>query len=176
VWRDEELIPFQQLIATYAVPVVMTSHLINTQLDPSGTPATFSKAMITDTLRGDLKFDGVAMTDALEMGAIQALYTLPDTVQKAFACGHDLLCFSFNQAALGKGLPAAHQGNDALIDICTAAVQEALDNGLLTALQLNTSERRLDALKVQLRAYDADFWQGSQADAPSQVSHRVRRG
>jgi beta-N-acetylhexosaminidase len=58
--------------------------------EPEKTPATFSSRIITDLLRNELSFDGLVMTDDLDMGAILTGYGLEDTIRLAFAAGNDL--------------------------------------------------------------------------------------
>ena len=47
------------------------AHIVVPALDPSGTPATLSKPIITDMLRGELGYDGVVITDALTMQGVR---------------------------------------------------------------------------------------------------------
>jgi len=57
---------------------------------PEKTPATLSRGIITDLLRNELGFDGLIMTDDLDMGAILTGYRLEDTIRLAIAAGNDL--------------------------------------------------------------------------------------
>jgi beta-N-acetylhexosaminidase len=70
-YSADELIPYKKLIDMGIAQVIMSAHIVNKQYDSSGTPATFSKTMIDDKLRKNLGFEGVVVSDALEMGAIQ---------------------------------------------------------------------------------------------------------
>src|SRR4029077_17913609 len=54
------------------------------------TPATLSRRVVSDLLRNDLGFDGVIMTDDLDMGAILTGYRLEDTIRLAVAAGNDM--------------------------------------------------------------------------------------
>ena len=54
------------------------------------TPATLSRRIVTDLLRNDLGFDGLVMTDDLDMGAILTGYRLEDTIRLAIAAGNDM--------------------------------------------------------------------------------------
>lgn len=58
--------------------------------EPKKTPATLSRRIITDLLRTELGFDGLIMTDDLDMGAILTGYTLEDTIRLVIAAGNDL--------------------------------------------------------------------------------------
>jgi beta-N-acetylhexosaminidase len=102
--RAQDILPFQQAVAA-GVASIMTSHTIYQHLDPES-PATLSKIILTDLLRNDLGYDGVVITDDLEMGAIEKESDLGQAALQAFAAGADLLliCQSHEKVidALGK--------------------------------------------------------------------------
>jgi beta-N-acetylhexosaminidase len=102
--RAQDILPFQQAVAA-GVASIMTSHTIYQHLDPES-PATLSKIILTDLLRNDLGYDGVVITDDLEMGAIEKEGDLGQAALQAFAAGADLLliCHSHEKVidALGK--------------------------------------------------------------------------
>src|SRR5437867_3947989 len=58
--------------------------------EPEKTPATLSRRIVSDLLRNELGFDGLIMTDDLDMGAILTGYRLEDTIRLAIAAGNDL--------------------------------------------------------------------------------------
>ena len=58
--------------------------------EPEKTPATLSRRIITDLLRNELGFNGLIMTDDLDMGAILTRYCLEDTISLVIAAGNDL--------------------------------------------------------------------------------------
>ncbi len=69
VWRARERVPFAAAV-DQQVAGVMIGHLAFPALDPSGEPATVSSVLIDELLRGDLGFEGIVITDALDMGAV----------------------------------------------------------------------------------------------------------
>ena len=73
---------------------VMIGHLIDTNVDPSGLPSSLSEPWIGGVLRDQLGFEGVVITDDLEMGAIRDHFDLGETVVKAVEAGVDVLLFS----------------------------------------------------------------------------------
>jgi beta-N-acetylhexosaminidase len=89
-----DLAPFRQAIAT-GVASIMTSHTIYRFLDPEK-PATLSKKILTDLLRHEMNYEGVVITDDLEMGAIEKEKDVGDAARQAFEAGADLLliCYS----------------------------------------------------------------------------------
>ena len=85
--RESHLAPFAA--AVQQLPAVMTSHLDVPGLTEDGQPVTFSAAAV-GVLREELGFDGVVMSDALTMDALQPL-TVAQAGELAMAAGHDLL-------------------------------------------------------------------------------------
>jgi beta-N-acetylhexosaminidase len=94
-WHERELVPFRRLIAAGLADVIMTAHVFNSQLDPA-VPATLSRAVLTDLLRGRIGFQGVICSDDMEMKAISSHYGLEVAVPAAVEAGIDLLCFGNN--------------------------------------------------------------------------------
>ena len=73
--------------------MVMTAHVVNRQLDPSGLPATLSYTMLTTLLREKLGFKGIIVSDDLQMHAISNHYSLDDALQLTINAGADRLIF-----------------------------------------------------------------------------------
>ncbi|MBM4441328.1 MAG: beta-N-acetylhexosaminidase [Candidatus Rokubacteria bacterium] len=100
-WADmhaTHLPPFMAAIAE-GVDCVMTSHPVYPDLDPSGVPATFSRLIVEDYLRGELGYRGVIVSDDLEMGAVSETTTIADATVRAAAAGHDLLLVCHTEPA-----------------------------------------------------------------------------
>jgi beta-N-acetylhexosaminidase len=87
-----DLLPFRAAIRT-GLPAVMVGHLVVRGLDGRA-PATMSPAVIGGLLRKRLGFDGLVVSDALEMGAIAAAWPLPVAAERALAAGVDQLLLS----------------------------------------------------------------------------------
>ncbi len=94
-WNEQELFPYRQLIAEKQVDMVMTAHIYNRQLD-ADYPATLSKNVLTDLLRKQLKFDGVIVSDDMQMDAIDEQYGLEMAISQAINAGVDILVFGNN--------------------------------------------------------------------------------
>ncbi|MES2094321.1 MAG: glycoside hydrolase family 3 N-terminal domain-containing protein [Actinomycetota bacterium] len=88
--RERELDPFVAAIAA-GVRTIMTSHLMIPQLDASS-PATFSPAVLQGLLRDELGFEGLIVTDALDMVGASGVFGIPEAAVRAVAAGCDLLC------------------------------------------------------------------------------------
>lgn len=87
--RRRELAPFRAAI-TSGVQVVMTAHVQYPTLDDG--PATLSRRILTDLLRGELGFEGVVMTDGLDMHAISRTVGHEQGAVGALVAGADALC------------------------------------------------------------------------------------
>ena len=91
--RGRDLVPFARAIAARSASIVMSAHVVLDAFDPDA-PATLSRAVLTDLLRGELGFDGVISTDCLEMDAIANGVGTPEGAVRALAAGADLLMIS----------------------------------------------------------------------------------
>ena len=95
VLRERELAPFRAAVDA-GVAAVMTSHIIVSALDPDH-PATFSRTVI-GVLRDELGFDGVVVSDALDMAGASADTGIPEAAVRALVAGVDLLCLGSGTA------------------------------------------------------------------------------
>ena len=114
---------------------VMTTAVVVPGLDPSGTPALFSRAVVTGLLRQRLHFEGVIVTDGLGMGAITTVYGLPDATVAAVRAGNDLV--------LLNSADAAYQAS--AID----AVKQQVRAGAIPMDQVQASAARVIALRAR---------------------------
>ncbi len=87
--RALELRPFRHAIDN-GLATIMTAHVMYPSLDPTY-PATLSSTILTGLLRDELRFNGVILTDDLEMHAIIDHYGIEDAVVRAFQAGADIL-------------------------------------------------------------------------------------
>lgn len=92
-WNEKELEPFRQIIKNKKIPMIMTAHVFNKNLDKNY-PATLSYKINTKLLRNELKFNGVIISDDLQMNAISKHYDLKQTVTLAINSGVDILLFA----------------------------------------------------------------------------------
>ena len=102
--------PFLEAIAA-GVECVMTSHPVYPNLDPARVPATFSRLIVEEYLRGQVGFKGVVVSDDLEMGAVSETCPIGDAAVRAAAAGHDLLLVCHTEAAQRAAAAA-------LVDAC----------------------------------------------------------
>jgi beta-glucosidase-like glycosyl hydrolase len=132
VERDDEtmaamLLPFRGAVGA-GVRAVMTAHIRVAGLDEA--PGTLSRAVITDLLRGGLRFDGVVVTDALEMRAVSGSVGEKEGAVLALEAGADLLCL----------------GHDLRPECVHARVVEAVRSGRLSEERLREAAGRVERL------------------------------
>ena len=90
---------------------VMVSHATVPALDGDNVPSSLSGKVITDTLRGELGFEGVVITDALDMTAITEYYTSEEAAVMALEAGADMLLMPEDfEAAYNAVLAAVQDG------------------------------------------------------------------
>ena len=138
-WREEELIPYRRLIGEGMVHMVMSAHIINRQLDPSGMPATLSPRIINSLLRDSLGFGGVVVSDDMQMHAISSRYSLEESLKRGIEAGIDLFIFSNNIRGASKYAPANLH----------AAIRRLVERGEVSQQRIDESYRRLLALKYR---------------------------
>ena len=92
-----ELLPFQGAIEA-GIPAIMSSHVIFPALEPNRIPATMSRRVLTGLLRQKLGFNGIVISDCMEMQAISRFYGTVAGSVAAIAAGADLVCISHTAA------------------------------------------------------------------------------
>jgi beta-N-acetylhexosaminidase len=125
-----DLLPFQTAIQA-KVACVMTSHTLYSALDQEN-PATFSPVIIRALLRDQLGFDGVVITDDLEMGAVVERYSPRAAAVSALLAGADLLLVCNDWEKM-------HQTAE--------AIRDGLRRGLLNSQDLALSLNRIERLR-----------------------------
>src|SRR5688500_10147906 len=103
---EADLAPFRAAIAAGA-DAVMSAHVSYPGLDPSGAPATLSRAILHDLLRGELGFQGVVVTDALIMEGATTDSDEGASGVAAVAAGSDALLYPRDPEAVTRALRAA---------------------------------------------------------------------
>ncbi len=126
----EDLIPFQYGIAN-GVRVIMAAHIACPNVTGDDTPASLSYCMLTEVLRNQLGYEGIIITDGLNMGAIVNQYTSAEAAVKAIKAGADMLL-------MPADFQAAYEG-----------VLQAVRNGDISEDRIDESVRRILALKIE---------------------------
>jgi len=91
-WSSLELDPYKILFKKANIDTVMIAHVFNKKID-SSYPATLSRKTIQGLLRGEMGYNGVTITDDLQMGAIAHKYGLAQTLGLSINAGNDILLF-----------------------------------------------------------------------------------
>lgn len=138
-WKPEELQPYQRLLDAGLCDMVMPGHLLQRGLDPDR-PASLSAAIVQGLLREKLGFDGVVVSDDLQMKAIPSDTDLPGVVRTAVLAGVDLLLFG-NNLAYDPNVASKVQ------DILLAEVAA----GRIPEARIRQSYERIQKLKAKLR-------------------------
>lgn len=94
-WSVKDLQPFNELIKSQELDMIMVSHALDKKLDPI-LPASLSKKIIKGMLRADLGFDGVVICDDPSMRAISDHYSLKEIFKLMLSAGVDLFCLGNN--------------------------------------------------------------------------------
>ncbi|MCR5021236.1 glycoside hydrolase family 3 N-terminal domain-containing protein [Ruminococcus sp.] len=126
--ENAEYLAFESGIAAGA-DMVMVGHITMVNIDNQ--PASLSKTIITDELRGKLGFDGVVVTDALAMGALANYYSSDEIAVAVLKAGGDLLL-------MPEDLDSAVKG-----------IEKAVKNGDLTEKRIDESLERVLRLKKE---------------------------
>lgn len=129
--KQSELIPFENAIQNNA-EFIMAAHISAPRVTGDDTPASLSKTMITDILRGQMGYDGIVVTDAMNMGAVTEQYTSAQAAVKALQAGADLVL-------MPEDFQEAYQG-----------VLDAVKDGTLTEQRINKSVTRIVKVKVHM--------------------------
>ena len=148
-----DLLPFAQIIKEAAPAMIMTAHIQFPALDSSTfsskngeqmiKPATLSRSILTGVLREQLNYQGLIVTDALDMAGISHFFTVPQAVIETFAAGADIALMPVKLQS-----PAELANLAALLDELEAAVQ----SGKLSQRELHASYQRIVAAKQPLQS------------------------
>ncbi|MCD0481041.1 glycoside hydrolase family 3 protein [Streptacidiphilus sp. ASG 303] len=121
---------------------VMTAHLLLPALDPDH-PATASRRVLTGLLREELGFDGLVVTDAVEMAAVADRYGVSGAAVRALAAGADLVC-------------VGNRGGDRVMEELRSAVAAAVAEGVLAEERLAEAADRVARFAAWSRKLQAD--------------------
>lgn len=105
---EMELQPFIRAIEQ-GVECIMSSHILFPAIEPEKIPATMSKRILTNLLKEKLRFEGLIVTDCLEMNAIQEHYGTAQGALAALKAGAHLLCISHTPALVREAMNVIEQ-------------------------------------------------------------------
>ena len=133
-----ELEPFVEAIRR-GIDGIMTAHILYPELETSGIPATLSPFFLTELLRNRFGFEGVVITDDMEMHAISKNYDIGEAAVKAVSAGSDIILVSSH----GKAIKRIH-----------SALMRAVADGVISTERLDASVKRIMELKLRYKIMD----------------------
>lgn len=139
LWRRDELEPYRILKKQGYVDTIMVAHVFNAKLDPKY-PATLSKKIVNGILRKQLGYNGVVITDDLQMGAITKRYSLRNTLKLAINAGDDLLLFG-NQLS---------KNNIVTVKKLVDTIRGLVYSRAINICNIDRANRRIEALKNKI--------------------------
>ena len=129
---EKELVPFRRA-KEVGVASFMTSHAVYSNFD-EGLPGTLSREIVHDFLRNKIGYNGLVITDDLEMGAIEQFMPFPKAALQSFVAGSDLLLACHDHQKIRAALKE---------------MAAALDAGIIKGKDIeNSLKRQLDVLKI----------------------------
>src|SRR6202790_4190594 len=155
-----ELVPFRAAIAA-GVSSIMTGHLSVPALEPDpNTPATLSSKILTDLLRHELHFEGLVVTDAMDMGGITVRYAPGEAAVRAFEAGADALLMPPVPDAAFEGLQSAVKSGRISRERLDASVRRILQ----AKAKLGLDKTRLVDVNAIHQKFGQVAWQGEAQD------------
>ncbi len=140
-YKEEELIPYKSLQEKGLLDAVMTAHIVNRKIDKHH-PATLSSNFLQDILRNQVGFQGVIISDDIEMGAISKYYSFEDALIRAINAGCDIILISNNSlSGFDKELPYKVR------DI----IYQAVKDGKISKQRIIESSNRIYELKKRFK-------------------------
>ena len=129
--KARELVPFMDNLTK--ADMIMTAHIVSAGVTGDELPATLSPVMINEKLRGELGYDGVVITDSMEMGAISKEFSQEEAAVRAIEAGCDIiLC------------PGDYNKE-------YDAIRDAVNSGRLTEERIDESLLRIIRMKLGIR-------------------------
>ncbi|MFB6550777.1 glycoside hydrolase family 3 protein [Streptomyces sp. NPDC056405] len=145
-WERVDAPPFRAAIAA-GVDSIMSAHIVVPSLDPSGEPATLSRPILTGLLREELGYDGVIVTDSLEMAGVRQKHTDAEIPVLALKAGADQLLMPPNTA------------------VAYRAVLDAVADGELTEERIDASVYRILRMKFRQGLFENRYTNPSDVSA-----------
>jgi beta-N-acetylhexosaminidase len=164
-WNEKELMPYRALIDSGYVDAVMTSHIVNKNLDKNGNPGTLSADILTGILRKRLGFNGVVFSDDMQMQAIAKNYGLEEAVRLAILAGVDIMTFSNNISG----------SEERTVDKVHQVIKSLVAQNQISVSRIDESYRRIIALKQRLTRAPDERYRKELATVKSEAQAREQK-
>ncbi len=138
-WSEAELIPYRELMKRVMVDLIMTAHIVDQNVDPLY-PASLSSWQVQERLRDEMGYQGVVITDDLQMGAVGLTYPLEVSVIQAVNSGSDILLFA-----------NYYDPDPKIAEKVSAIIIKAVKNGKISPQRIDESFARIRKLKRQVK-------------------------
>lgn len=138
-WSEMELEPYRTLLDEGNCRMVMTAHVFNRNIDPE-LPATLSKSILTGILREQLGYDGVVVTDDLQMQGLTQFFDYRTIVEKSILAGADIILVANNLSYDPEVAPTT-----------ISHIMSLVREGTIPEQRIDESYRRITALKKMLK-------------------------
>lgn len=145
--RDRELVPFRAAIEG-GIGMIMTSHIVFPELD-ADRPATLSRRITQDLLRGELGFDGVIVSDDIGMHAMDGFLDQPEAIIDFLKAGNDMLMIAshFTDTDRARGF--------------ARAIEAAVLDGRLSAAAVGASRERVEEMLASTAQHEVTMLSGA---------------
>lgn len=130
--KSSELIPFEAGIKA-GISFVMVGHISFPNILGDDTPASLSQYIIEDLLRNQMQYDGIVITDAMNMGAIAQQNSSSEAAVRAIQAGVDVIL-------MPEDFKSAYQG-----------VIDAVNNNMISKARIDQSLKRILSIKVEMK-------------------------
>ena len=134
-YKQKELEPYVELISKKSVDAIMVAHVFDKHID-SKYPATLSYNFNTKLLRDRLGFDGVIISDDMQMGALSKHYSLDERVALAINSGVDILLFGNQLSNIG-------------VSELVESIYKQVKSGVISKKRIEESSKRVEYLKTK---------------------------
>lgn len=148
--KKMELAPFKTM-AEVGCPAIMTTHVVFPQVEPQKLPSTMSRIMITDILKGEMGFEGLVVSDCMEMDAVKEYFGTAKGVVAALGAGVDITLVSHTAALQEESF---------------LAVEKAVEEGKLSMEEMDASVEKIIEFKKRYCVEAEGVW--GQPEAQSQ--------
>lgn len=133
-WERIDLAPYRALLASHDVRAILVSHEMIPAVDPN-LPTSLSPEIVDGTLRHELGYQGVVITDSLYMGALNRRWSVAQAIVLAIEAGADVVIGPYNPQ---------------MVQDAKDALRQALVSGQLTRARIDVSVQRILTLKLHM--------------------------
>jgi beta-N-acetylhexosaminidase len=144
-WKEAELKPYKNLIKQKLVDAIMVAHVFNKKFDKKY-PATLSKKIVEIELRKKLGYNGVVISDDMQMKAITKSYNFKTAIEKTIEAGIDII-------VIGNNIDY----DENLVEKTVIHIKNLINNGKITEDRIEQSYQRIIALKHKIPGFRASI-------------------